>query len=222
MTMPKQVAAKAQREPLSPERIEVAALDLIERESLAAFSTRKLAAELGCEAMSIYHYFPSKGHLLDALVDRVMGTEMTRLDPHPTDWRRRLEASAREWRGLAKRRPHFFGYLVMHRLNTPRALHWLDGIIGLFGSLGIGVETGARMFRVFGFYLGGALLEETAGYAQGHSTVEPMPAAATKERYPHVDAAGPWFQEKQWEATFELGLRVLLDSIERMIDRRLL
>ena len=214
---------KAEREPLSAERIEVAALELIERDGLDAFSTRKLAAELGCEAMSIYHYFPSKGHLMDALVDRVVGSELTRLDPNDAkNWRRLLEASAREWRAVAKRRPHFFGFLAMHRLNTPKALHWLDGMLGLFQNLGIGKEAGVRMFRVFGFYLTGAMIEETAGYAQGHTTVEPVPDAVMKERYPHVDAAGQWFQEKHWEATFELGLRVMLDSVERMIERRLL
>ena len=37
------------------------------------FSTRKLAAEFGCEAMSIYHHFPSMAHLFEALVDRVVG-----------------------------------------------------------------------------------------------------------------------------------------------------
>jgi hypothetical protein len=41
-------------------------------------------------------------------------------------------------------------------------------------------------------------------------------------RYPYVVAAAPWFRESQWEGAFELGLRVLLDSIERMIERRLL
>lgn len=220
--MTHQVARKAVREPLSTERIEFAALDLIEREGLASFSTRKLAAELRCEAMSIYHYFPSKGHLMDALVDRVMGSEMTVLDPQSRDWRNALEASAREFRALAYRRPHFFGYLVMHRLNTPLALRWLDGIIGLFQSVGIGDEAGVRMFRVFGFYLSGALIDETAGYSRGHSTVVPIPDDVMASSYPHVVKAGKWFQQPQWEATFELGLRVLLDSVQRMIDRRLL
>ncbi len=48
-------------------------LELIEADGLEAFSTRKLAAKLGCEAMSIYHYFPSKAHLMDALLDRLVG-----------------------------------------------------------------------------------------------------------------------------------------------------
>jgi AcrR family transcriptional regulator len=206
--------------PLSAERIETAALALIEAEGLANFSTRKLAAELRCEAMSIYHYFPSKGHLMDALVDRVIGDEMTVLDPEARDWRATLEASAREWRTLAYRRPHFFGYLAMHRLNTPRALTWLNGIIGLFQRLGAGEETGVRMFRTFGFYLTGAMLEETAGYARGHSTVEPVPDEVMERDYPNVVTAGQWFRSQQWEATFELGLKVLLDGLERMVKAK--
>ena len=52
------------REPLTRERIVEAALAVVEAEGLAAFSTRKLGERLGCEAMSIYHHFPSKQHLL--------------------------------------------------------------------------------------------------------------------------------------------------------------
>jgi AcrR family transcriptional regulator len=212
------IKAKA-KAPLSAERIELAALDLIEAEGLAGFSTRKLAAELRCEAMSIYHYFPSKGHLMDALVDRVVGDEMTVLDPDAADWRKTLEESAHEWRRLAYRRPHFFGYLAMHRLNTPRALRWLNGILGLFQRIGIGAEAGTRMFRIFGFYLTGAVLEETAGYARGHSTIAPVPDDVMARDYPNVVAAGKWFQTPQWERTFDLGVEVLLDSIERMMAR---
>ena len=51
--------ARIEKEPLSSERLELAALELIEEEGMAAFSTRRLAARLGYEAMSIYHYFPS-------------------------------------------------------------------------------------------------------------------------------------------------------------------
>jgi AcrR family transcriptional regulator len=205
------------KQSLSPERIELAALDLIERESLAAFSTRKLAAELHCEAMSIYHYFPSKGHLMDALVDRVMGTEVSVLEPTGLDWRGRIEGVARELRALAHRRPHFFGYLAMHRMNTPRALRGLNGIIGVFENVGIGEEAGVRMFRAFSYYVIGALLDETAGYARGPSTVEPIPDDEMQAQYPHVAAAGRWFRQDQWKATFELGLKVFLDGLDRMV-----
>ena len=207
--------AKADKRPLTSERIEMAALELIDREGLAGFSTRKLAGELHCEAMSIYHYFPSKGHLLDALVDRVVGEQLTVLEPHAGDWRRRLEAAAREWRTIALKRPHFHAYLALHRLNTPKALIWLNGIIGVFRQLGLGEETGVRAFRTFGYYLMGSLLDETAGYARGPSTVDPVPDELLAAEYPNVAAAGKWFRPEQLEATFELGLKVMLDGIER-------
>src|SRR5205814_1947175 len=62
----------APRTPLSRERIVEAALALIHDEGLGAFSTRKLGSRLHVEAMSIYHHFPSKQHLLDALVEHAI------------------------------------------------------------------------------------------------------------------------------------------------------
>src|SRR5512141_847763 len=61
-------------QPLSRERIVQAALELVAEESLAGLTTRKLGERLGCEAMSIYHHYPSKRHLLDALVDHAIAT----------------------------------------------------------------------------------------------------------------------------------------------------
>src|SRR5262249_4103826 len=64
----------APRQPLSRERIVQAALDLVHAHGLAQLSTRRLGQRLGCEAMSIYHHFPSKAHLLDALVDHAIAS----------------------------------------------------------------------------------------------------------------------------------------------------
>jgi AcrR family transcriptional regulator len=205
------------KEPLSAERIQLAALELIEAEGLASFSTRKLATALHCEAMSIYHYFPSKGHLMDALVDRVM-SELSVLAPDGRPWRKQVEASAREWRAMAHRYPNFFGYLALHRLNTPTALTWLNSVLAMF-AVELGPERGARMFRAFGYYLNGAMLDETAGYSRGPSTVEPVPDAVMAERYPAVVKAGRWFAPAEWEKTFTDGLKMFLDGVERTTKR---
>ena len=210
---------RAAKEPLSLERIELAALELIEAESMAGFSTRKLAALLGREAMSIYHYFPSKEHLLDALVDRVIGEDLTVLDPTSRDWRSVVEGSAREWRRMGARRPHFFGFLVNHRLNTPTALRWLNSLLGVFIAAAGSEEHAVRSFRALGYYLGGAVLDETAGYARGPSTVAPVPDEVMAQNYPFVVKAGTWFRPEQWDGTFELGLAAHLDAFERGIKR---
>ena len=82
------IKKKRVRGRLSREMIEDAAFEVIEREGLAGFSMRKLAAALGCEAMSIYHHFPSVAHLHEALVDRLVGS--LEMPDASLPWRQRM------------------------------------------------------------------------------------------------------------------------------------
>jgi AcrR family transcriptional regulator len=206
-------------ERLSRERIVEAALAVIEREGLAGFSTRKLAAELGCEAMSIYHYFPSKGHLMDALADRII-SEMPPLPPADLPWIERLRMLGHGWRATVTKRPALFTFLATFRMNTPTCLAWLDGVIGLFCESGLSREEGARLFRAYGYYLMGTGLDETAGYARGPSTVEPVPDDIMQRDFPNVVAVGPYFRPSEYDKTFEMGLDLFLDSVERLVEER--
>ncbi len=55
------------REALSRERIIATAIELLDERGLSAFTMRALGERLGVEAMAIYHYFPSKQTLLEAV-----------------------------------------------------------------------------------------------------------------------------------------------------------
>jgi AcrR family transcriptional regulator len=204
-------ARKKVRQPLSPERIEESALYLIERDGFDAFSTRKLAVELGCEAMSIYHYFPSRAHLMDALLDRVV-SEMT-LPAENLPWQEQIRHVAFEYRAMAWRHPRFFQFMVLHRMNTATALGLLDAIIGIFRRAGFDIEQAARLFRIFGYYVAGAALDETSGYAKGPSAAEPVPDEIAARDYPQITAVNPYFKSQHHEATFVAGLDILLKGI---------
>ena len=66
------------------ERILDAALELMGRQGASATSMRRLATESGVQVAAIYHYFASKGELLDAVVaERQYGSRL--LDPLPID-----------------------------------------------------------------------------------------------------------------------------------------
>jgi AcrR family transcriptional regulator len=200
-----------ERLPLSAERIELAALAVIEREGLAGFSLRKLAAALGCTAMSLYHHYPSKGHLMDALVDRMVAG----LPPAPSPalpWRARVRAVALAWRRMALAQPALVPFIATHRMNTPRALAFIEATIALFRDGTADDEEAARMFRAVGYYLAGAVLEETAGYARGPSSVAPVPEAAMARDYPHVVASAAFFAPAAREETFLAGLDALIDG----------
>ncbi|MBI4920535.1 MAG: TetR/AcrR family transcriptional regulator [Devosia nanyangense] len=215
--MARAAALTKSKESLSRERIELAALELIEAEGLAAFSTRKLAARLGYEAMSIYHYFPSKGHLMDALIDHVIGE----LPPFPDaslPWLGRVRSLGRDVRRAFTRRPNLFVFVATHRMNTPRALAFLNRSIALFEEK-LPHELAVRVFRSVSYYVMGASLDETAGYARGPSTVEPVSEETMQRDYPSVAAAEKFFKPAEFDETFELGWELMLTGIAALARR---
>ena len=210
--------SRRQSETLSTEGIVEAALGLIEREGLEAFSIRKLAADLGCEAMSIYHYYPGKAHILDAIFDRLMGGLPP--DDPARPWRERVETLVFAYRDMAHRHPHFFPFMALHRHNTGAGLAWLERVLVVFHDAGLDTEMAARFFRLVGYYVIGAALDETSGYAKGHSAAEPIPDPEIERAFPHVSAVNRFFKLAEHDATFRLGLGILLDRVEAMAGGR--
>jgi AcrR family transcriptional regulator len=197
---------------LSRERIAAAALALVDREGLPALSTRRLGDELGCEAMSIYHHFPNKAHLMDALVDLMLAEARVAAEG---DWLERLRRTAHGFRAMALKHPKFFPFFAVHRLNTRAGAAFINGVIGILREAGFSDSDAARYFREIGYYLVGAALDETAGYAKGPSAAEPVSDETIAADFKHLAAAAPYFQPAHFQATFETGLEILLEGIRR-------
>jgi AcrR family transcriptional regulator len=196
------------RPALSRELIELAALELIEAEGLEGFSIRKLAKSLKCEAMSLYHHFPSKAEIFDALVDRLVRSfEFPSGELSPRQY---LRALAQEWRRIARRYPHFFPFFSLHRLNSEDGVALLDRIAGALLDMGLPQETAARFFRVVNYYLIGAALDETSGYAKGASSLHPVAEQTIAKSYPFLHQISPFFADSQFDTTFEFGLSLIL------------
>ncbi|NGY03732.1 TetR/AcrR family transcriptional regulator [Solimonas terrae] len=202
---------RTRRASLSRERIEQAALALIDDEGLDGFSTRKLGQRLGCEAMSIYHHYPSKAHLFDALVDRIVG--MAEIPAQGLDPIERIAALARGWRAMALRHPRFYPLLSVHRMNSAIGVGYLEAVLRAFDDAGLDRETAARMFRVMGYFLAGAALDEISGYAKGPSSMEPVSDTQLARDFPHIASAGAFFSPANFDKTFEFGLRLFLDQL---------
>lgn len=199
------------RPTLTRERIELEALALIERVGMEAFSTRRLGEALGCEAMSLYNHFPSKAHVLDALVDRVLASipiAGRQLNPGERLWQ-----LAHHWREMARRHARFYPWLALHRWNSPTGIAFLGEILDCFRAAGLPDERAARGFRVLGYYMLGATLDEISGYAQGSSSLQPMTQEALSQQHPAVAQAGRWFEPEQFDETFELGLTTVLQGL---------
>lgn len=190
-----------------------AAFALVAEGGVAGLSTRKLGERLGCEAMSIYHHFPSKQHLFDALVDQVLG----QFDWPPADLApvERLRRTMYGYRAAAHRHPAFFPYLAVHRLNTRTGVRFIERVLGIVQALVPDAEAAARHFRIMGYYLVGAALDETAGYARGPSAADPVDGATIERECPRLAASARYFQQEHWDRTFELGVQMLLAAMAK-------
>lgn len=198
----------AKRPLLTRERIELEALALIEGDGLEALSMRRLGDALGCEAMSLYNHYPSKAHVLDALVDRVLaGVPIPARQLQPYE---RLWELAHHWRVMARRHARFYPWLALHRWNSPTGIAFLSEILDCFNAAGLPEEAAARGFRVLGYYMLGATLDETSGYAEGPSSLNPMSSETLAAEHPAVARAGRWFAPEHFDRTFETGLRLVL------------
>jgi AcrR family transcriptional regulator len=205
---------KSKPSPLSRERVLDAADEVLAKLGPQGFSMRALGSELGVEAMSLYHYFPSKAHIFDALLDRWL-TSIPAPDPE-LSWRERLKQAAVAYRKTLLKRPAFAQIALVHRTNTRAGLTYLESISRLIAEAGFSMEQSARIFRSVGYYLSGALLDETRGYAQGPSAAEPVMLEEQAQIAPTLIAMGRWFRADSWEKTFEFGLDALLDEFEAM------
>ncbi|HEX7249667.1 MAG TPA: TetR/AcrR family transcriptional regulator C-terminal domain-containing protein [Burkholderiales bacterium] len=201
------------RAPLSRERIVKAALALVEREGLEGFSARRLGRELGVEAMSVYHFFPSRQHLVDALVGEAVGSiEFPDEALAPSE---RLREVMRAYRRMAHAHAKLFPLVAVHRLNTPEGVRFIERVLRIFRDATGDDELAARYFRAAGYYLMGAGLDETSGYAKGPSAAEPVADDFVARECPQLARSARFFQRKEWDATFDLGVEALVAAIER-------
>lgn len=107
------------RTPLSEQRIHLAALELVDRDGLDRLSMRRLAAELGVEAMSLYHHVADKGAVLDGVVAAVLDEMQL---PEAGPWDERALVVVSELRRVVLAHPNVHLVVVERALVSPSVL----------------------------------------------------------------------------------------------------
>jgi AcrR family transcriptional regulator len=210
--MPDTVRRKPRKIPLSAERIAAEALAMVDRDGMDALSFRALAKRLGCEAMSLYHYFPSKAHLIDAMVNLCLA-EIDVADPG-LDRAAQIRAFCLSYRQVALHHPGFVPVLLTHRLNHREGLTMLEKIARLLDVPGVPSERQAQLFRVLSHYMMGAALDEALGFARGPSATEPVPPDVARAEFPGIMALGRHFGADNHLALFLTGLDLIIGWID--------
>jgi AcrR family transcriptional regulator len=188
---------------LTPDRIGGAALALLDREGAAGLSARRLAAALGCEAMSLYNHVEGMEGVLDLVVDRLLAGLLPALAAVDDDPRQALSGMARLYLETAERHPHAFVLVATRRWRTPAAVQLAGGTLARIAALGLPPREALRRARALGAYLNGAGLALAAwrSLPEGEGAV-PVPD-------PALDGA----------FNAEAVREDLLAGLDRLIDR---
>lgn len=152
---------------MSRDSIVATASTLLEGEGVEALSARRLASELGCQAMSLYHHIQSMGELVDLIVDAAL-MEI----PLPESDRARAEMQIRSLclalMDLARRRPRIFQVVATHRWHTPSQLALQGKMIDLLVSTGLERRRALGASRALLGYLNGAGMALAAWQLETH------------------------------------------------------
>ncbi len=210
--------AGGRREPLTRERIVSAALRIMDEGGLEAVTMRRVGRELGVEAMSLYNHVPDKQDILDGVAEAVMaGFEW---EPTSEDWLIQARRAASEWRRMLRRHPNVITVLVerKHPLMSVEALRPMEIALDILIRAGLSERDAVQAYQAIGAYIFGFVMMEvgfltpgSAGPAEGLS-----PEEMARRMPPELPCFGrllPWFATCDLDATFDLGLELLLEGI---------
>ncbi len=208
------------REPLTPERIFAAALALADRDGLQRLSMRKIAEQLGVEAMSLYHHVANKDAILDGLVDAVFAEIEAPSAGEP--WREALARRCHSAREVLLRHPWALGLLDSRRNPGLQSMLHREAVIGCLRAGGFSIRGAAHVFSLVDSYLYGFVLQELSMPIRDRDALEDVGGAiaaslpvaqfpAMAEMLAYVLTSDYAFADE-----FAVGLRAVLDAAGRL------
>lgn len=208
-------AGRATRPALSRARIVSTALELLDRDGLEKLTMRRLGAELGADPMAVYHYFPSKARLFDAVVESVYGgLEMPPATPGGT-WRDDTLAYARSIRAALLRHPGALPVLATRPSTSPPVLSVIEHNATRLVDGGLEPGTALDVVNCVAYFVIGQALAQVGEPAGGPE--ETSAADVDLAPYPAMRAAFASGWEYDFDKQFDLMMGLLLDGLERRL-----
>ena len=223
--------ARRRREPISREAIVQAAIQLLDREGLAALSMRRLADELGTGAASLYWHVGSKDGLLDLVLDQIIGEGQVP-DPDPPRWREQLKEVARGQRAASLRHPWVVRVSIGRIPMGPNALRYSERILAILRAGGLPPRLAVQGYLLLIATVNGFTVDETgvedgadAGGTVPHDDPASLQLAASTARdyiaslpagsFPNLVGLADEFAFADADERFELLIDIFVDGLAR-------
>jgi AcrR family transcriptional regulator len=213
------------KQPLSRERVLRAAIELADRDGIGALTMRRLAQELGIEAMSLYHHVAGKDDILAGMVDLVT-TEIPLPDP-AGDWKAAIRQTAIAEFEILTAHPWAASTILSVKQASQPRIRYMDWILGTLRQGGFSADVTDLGYHVLESHIMGFALWVTG---MNLGTQEELAATATRflqefsrDEYPylvehihhHLRPPPPG-----GEGAFAFGLDLILDGLERSRSAR--
>lgn len=207
---------------LTRESVLDAAVVMADAEGLSRLTMRRLAGELGVEAMSLYHHVANKDALLDGMVDRVYAEVV--LPDASGDWRVELRRRSLSVREVLGRHPWALPLMESRRTPGPATLAYHDANIACLRAGGFSPRHVAHAYAVVDAFVYGFVLQETTlpfdSGAEAADFVSTGPLAELLAAYPNM----AWFAQHvvladgyTFAREFEPGLELVLDGVAALL-----
>jgi AcrR family transcriptional regulator len=220
----------ARRRPsLTRERVVRAAVALADDGGIATLSMRRLAKELGVEAMSLYNHVENKGDLVDAMVDDVVREIEL---PSDSDWEAAIRRCAISAYDTFLRHPWACSLVMTPgklRLEENARLRYIEWLLRRLGEAGFSAELTYRGYHALDSHVLGFTMwqlghsaggdEVTAGLDPQDFVAELVPRLRAGG-YPHLaehaeqHVSAPW---REGLREFEFGLDLILDGLRKAL-----
>jgi AcrR family transcriptional regulator len=218
------------RIPLSRERVLRAAVNLADQGGIESLTMRRLAEELGAEAMSLYYHVADKDAVLDGIVDvvaREINEVVDQIDVPSTgsDWKKAVRQRILSAREVLLRHPWAPGVFETRTNTSPAVVQYFDGLLGLMRDGGFSYDLAHHALHALGSRALGFTQElfnpgEEAAEEEATAMLESM-----ADQLPHLvgmmmevahddpDSTLGWCDD---QTEFEFGLDLILDGLDRM------
>ena len=162
------------------------ALDYVDRKGLSALTMRALGAELGVEAMTLYHYVPTKDALLDGMLERsfTLATPALAADPAASSWPQNLREFAHGLRQGLLRHPGILPLATSRPAVTPDTLDRIEDYLRMLTAAGFDLGRALHIVNTLVLFVVGHVAAETQVNPQAETGGAEWIAALDPARYP--------------------------------------
>jgi AcrR family transcriptional regulator len=193
---------------LSRDGVLEAALRVVDAEGLEGLTMRRLGAELGVEAMSLYRHLPGKDAVLDGMIERILAEVELPGAAAAVEPRDAIMAMARSYRRAALRHPRAFPLVVMRPVTGPVGLRVLEAVLQQVMAAGLRGAAAVERYRALTSYVTGFALLDI-----GRATAAAARPAPDLTDFPGLAGLVPAMQTADPERAFESGLALLLEDL---------